>query len=115
MIDLTGNTAVDHDQIFTCNPCVDFIYDERKRSMKMRAHYSKFLAQNEIISASLSLNNGKLLQHMVQRQMCTIEPGTLFIHNGSLVEVISINENNVVVRDDETLDCFNIDVNEAAT
>jgi hypothetical protein len=46
--------------------------------------------------------------------MFTVEPVTLFICNGTLVEVISVNENNILVIDDETLDFVNIYLNEAA-
>jgi hypothetical protein len=35
------------------------------------------------------------------------------MYKGSLVELITVNENNVLVRDDETSDEFNIDVMDA--
>ena len=36
------------------------------------------------------------------------------MYKGSLVELITVNENNVLVRDEETSDEFNIDVMDAA-
>jgi hypothetical protein len=114
MIDITRNAAVDPNKEFTCDQCVDFIFDEVKRSMKIRAHYSKFLAQNEAVGAALRLNFGELPQCVALMQMLNVEPGTLFMYEGSLVEVVSVNENNVLVRVDDTFDQFNITLNEAA-
>ena len=82
--------------------------------MKIRAHNSKFLAQNEAVGAALRLNFGELPQCVALMQMLNVEPGTLFMYEGSLVEVVSVNENNVLVRVDDTFDQFNITLNEAA-
>ncbi len=113
MIDITRNAAVDRNKEFICDQRVDFIFDEVKRSMKIRAHYSKFLAQNEAVGAALRLNFGELPQRDAPLQMLKVELGTLFLYENSLVEVVSVNENNELVRVGDTFDQFNITLNEA--
>jgi hypothetical protein len=81
--------------------------------MKIRTHYSKFLAQNEAVGVALRLNFGALPQRVTTNCVQNIEPGTLFIYEGTLVEVILANETNVLVRADETLNEFYISLNEA--
>jgi hypothetical protein len=87
------------------------LYDEFKRSMKIRAHYSKFLAQNEAVGVALRLNFGALSQRVATNCLHNIEPRTLFIYEGSLAEVILANKTNVLVRADNTLDQFYIGLN----
>ncbi len=52
------------------------------------------------VGAALGLNFGELPQCIAPMRMLNTEPGTLFMHEGSLVEVVSVNKNNVLVRDD---------------
>jgi hypothetical protein len=82
--------------------------------LKIRAHYGKFLAQNEAVGAALCMNSAELLQHVTRINICNVVTGTFFMHQGSLVEVVSLNDNNVLVRVDKTLDEYYISLNEAA-
>jgi hypothetical protein len=118
IIDTTTNGMNNRISEFITNQRVDFIYEGSKHEMKIRVHYDRFLAQNQLVLEALGLNT-PLPERQINRDRpavtYTILPGTFLMYEGSLVEVITVNENNVLVRDDETSDEFNIDVLDAAT
>ncbi len=64
----------------------------------------------------MNLNNVLLPPHNEGQHdlAIAVEPGTFFMREGTLVEVISINGNDVVVLEDETLNQYVIGINEAA-
>jgi hypothetical protein len=68
------------------------------------------------VAVTLNLNNVRLPpRDEVQHDLAiAVEPGTVFIREGTLVEVIGVNGNDVVVLEDDTLNQYVIDINEAA-
>jgi hypothetical protein len=82
----------------------------------VRVHYSRVLAQHPLVTTTLRLSNVDLPERQRTQQEVTflVTCGTFFLHEGSLVEVVSINGNNVIVRDDETGNEYIIDLCEAA-
>jgi hypothetical protein len=118
MIDTTTNSINHQISEFITDQHVDFICEASKHEMKIRVHYDQFLAQNQLVLEALRLNT-QLPERKFNRDRpavtYTVLPGMLFMYKGSLVEVTTVNKNNVLVRDDETSYEFNIDVLDAAT
>jgi hypothetical protein len=119
MIDTTDNNFMNHTMKFIKNQRVDFIYEAAKQEMKIRVNYGRFLAQNQLVLEALRLNDTPLPdRHITQERpnvAFTVVPGTFFMYEGSLVQIIDVNGNNALIRDDETLHEYNIDVMDAAT
>jgi hypothetical protein len=118
MIDTTTNSINHQISEFIANQRVDFIYEGSKHKMKIRVHYDQFFAQNQLVLEALGLNT-PLPERQINRDRpavtYTVLPGTFFMYKGSLVELITVNENNILVRNDETSDEFNVDVMDATT
>ncbi len=101
---------------FITNQRVDFLYEAANRSMKIGVNYSRILAQHPLLTTTLRLNNVELPERQRNQQdvRLTVECGTFFLHEGSLVEVVNVNGNNAIVRDDETANECIIDLHDAA-
>ncbi len=80
--------------------------------LKIRANYSKCLAQNEAVLSALQLNGRQLPECIQPLPVFTVAPGPFFMHNGNLVQVVRINQNSVVLRNDETFNEYTLDLNE---
>ncbi len=82
--------------------------------MKIRVNYSRILAQHPLVTTTLRLVELPERQRNQQEVTFTVECGTFFLRGGSLVEVVNVNDNNVIVRDDKTANEYIIDLFEAA-
>jgi hypothetical protein len=98
------------------SPGVDFIYDCSSRSLKIRVRYSRFLVQNNTVLATLQVQNEQLPIRLQQNDwdLICVTPGTLFIRNGIVVEVVRVNRDNVVIREETSWNEVAISHNEAA-
>ncbi len=116
VVDISTNDVLDHAMEFTTNQPVDFLYEAAKRSMKIRVNYNRILAQHPLVTTTLRLNNVELpdKQRNQQEVRLTVEYGTFFLREGSLVEVVNVNDNNDIVQDDETANEYIIDLYDAA-
>jgi hypothetical protein len=108
--------GVNHHDEFVCTPGVDFIFDCSIRSLKIRVHYSRFLAQNNTVLATLQVLHEQLPVRPQQNNwdLNCVTPGTVFIRNGLVVEVVRVNENSIVIHEELSLNEFLISHNEAA-
>jgi hypothetical protein len=97
---------------------VDVIFDRLARVLKIPARYSHCLAQSDVVANTLRQGCGNLLQPRDQipnNLVSSIVPGTFFMREGVLLEVISINGNNVIVEEAEGNSYrFSLDINDAA-
>jgi len=82
MIDFTQNNAFDHNKELTCDQHVDLIDDVCKRTMKIWAHYGKFLAQIEAVGAASCMNSAELPQHVAGINIHHVVTGKFFMHQG---------------------------------
>jgi hypothetical protein len=107
---------INHVDEFVYSPGVDFIYDCSSRSLKIRVRYSRFLAQNNTVLATLQVQNEQLPIRLQQNDwdLNCVTPGTLFIRNGIVVEVVRVNQDNVVIREETSQNEVTISHNEAA-
>jgi hypothetical protein len=94
----TAAARVEREKEFVAAQGIDFIYQEKSRLLKIRVRYSKFLAYESIVAATLHLNYvvPQVTNDVVQwsRQ---IVPGTFFFRGGELVEVVRLEHDNVAV------------------
>lgn len=117
MVDVTGTLPINRTQEFISSQGVDLIYNEAIRSLKIRVRYSRFLAENHSVTATLNLNNLQLPPRREQHNLVVpsiVEPGTFFMREGTIVEVIRVVGSIVTVREDETYNEFILSLNEAA-
>jgi len=85
---------------FTPARGIDFIYNESKRSLKIRVRYARFLVQAQKVLSQLNVL--QLLEYGLavdEGLSLTVIPGTVFERLGNIVEVITFNEQNVLIRD----------------
>ena len=90
------------------------VHDKGKRPRKNEHSTVNFLPKMKLFHASLRLNKRELPQCMVWTPMFINAPGRLFTCNGSLVNLISVNEKNMV-REDKYFYEFSRDLNEEAS
>jgi hypothetical protein len=78
-------------------------------------HYSRYLAQNNIVSATVQVQNEQYSIRLQQNDwdLHCMTPGTVFIRNVLVVEVVRLNENTVVIHDEISLNEVIISHNEA--
>ncbi len=117
MVDVTGTLPINRTQEFISSQGVDLIYNEAIRSLKIRVQYSRFLAENHSVAATLNLNNLQLPLRREQHNLVVpsiVEPGTFFMREGAIVEVIRVVGNIVTVCEDKTYNEFILSLNEAA-
>jgi hypothetical protein len=111
------NVGVNRVAEFVCSEGLDFVYDYEARVLKIHVRYSRVVAQSEVVKATLNLG---VLEIAVCRivevadNFDMVLPGTFFVRDGSLLEVILVNEHNVTVRDSKSIQEFRISLNEAA-
>jgi hypothetical protein len=125
LVNVNQQVLVDRDQEFVAEQGIDFLFESNSRSLKIRARYSRFLAQSEEVAATLNLNNRQLQQRDNvppvqlndvadrQRWLQLIEPGTMFMREGLLVEVLRVEGDAVVIQDETSFNEYIIDRNEA--
>jgi hypothetical protein len=110
-VGLPENAALDHrerEKEFVAAQGIDFIYDDSSRTLKIRIRHSRVYAQNDSVSTKLNLNLD-LLQHIVdaasvnnegRRWRNQISPGTFFLRNGALMEVLRVDGDDVTILSD---------------
>ena len=96
---------------FTCSQGVDFIYNESCRALKIRVRYSRVLAECHLVSSTLGLD------HFIELDannlpLTNVTAGDFFTRDGNLLEVVSVNGNEVVVID-ELEQQYHLDLDEA--
>lgn len=104
-------TVAQREQEFTFAQGIDFIYNNVKRILKIRVRYNRVEAQADVVQATLRLTE-PLQIHNVDVGASRIVPGTMFVRLGELVEVVSVNGVNVILRDDNGVHST-ISINEA--
>jgi hypothetical protein len=62
--------------------------------------YTRILAQNDLVKETLNVGPLPMREAIMDQINLNVIPGTLFVRDGSLLEVILVNEDNVTVRDD---------------
>jgi hypothetical protein len=62
--------------------------------------YTRILAQNDLVKETLNVGPLPMREAIMDQINLNVTPGTLFVRDGSLLEVILVNEDNVTVRDD---------------
>jgi len=86
--------------------------------LKIRDRYSHCLAQSDVVANTLHQGHGNLLpprDQIPNNLVSSVVPGTFFMRECVLLEVISINGNNVTVEEaEENSYQFSLDINEAA-
>jgi hypothetical protein len=97
-----GGIALNRFAEFVSTPGIDFIYETSTRALKIRVRYNGFLAEEASIAAALNLSTAELPIHANEAHHLNVTLGTLFMREGSIVEVIGINGNEVLINDEES-------------
>jgi hypothetical protein len=111
------NAAADRFVEFVGSQGIDFIFDRRSRTVKIRARYSSCLAQNNNIRELLHLENDNLpaARELNRDMLSTVVQGTYFMRDDVLLQVVAVDGNNVIVEEAEhNFNHFSMDINEAA-
>jgi hypothetical protein len=99
-------------QEFTFAQGIDFIFNDDKRTLKIRVRYSRVEAQANVVATTLRLMQPVENHNVRNARISHVAPGTMFIRLGELVQVVSVNGNNVVIIDDNA-EHSTIELNEA--
>jgi hypothetical protein len=111
-VDVASNgnlTDAQRQQEMTFAQGVDFIFNESLRLLKVRVRYSRVEAHADKVRETLRLTDPLEIRN---GRVTEISPGTMFVRQGELVEVVSIDGNNVLISDDNGMHST-ITVNEA--
>jgi hypothetical protein len=99
---------------FISSQGVDFVYDVDARLLRIRVCYSRILAQSSCVRETLIFDNNNAIPAHHRDENPIVIPGTFFMRDGALLEVISVNENDVIVHESDSLKEYAIGLNEAA-
>ncbi len=118
MVDVSAvdsNAVDDRVSEFVRNPGIDFFYDSNARILKIRVRYCRFLAQSEGVLSMLQLNRVLPQRPEIEAEwsLNDVEPGTIFMRNGVVVEVVAVMDRSVLIREEITLDELTITHDEA--
>ena len=111
------NFGVNRVAEFVSSEGLDFIMIMRRGVLKIHVCYSRVVAQSEVVKATLNLGVLEIAVHRmveVADKFDMVLPGTFFVRDGSILEVILVNEHNITVRDSKSIQEFRISLNEAA-
>lgn len=104
VVNVSNDQLLDYDERrkeFTCAQGVDFIYNDKCRMLKIRVRYTRVEAQADVVFTTLNLTQRPLVNPNDRVIIAThIIPGTFFVRLGELVQVVSVDGNEVVITDD---------------
>jgi hypothetical protein len=102
---------------FVATPGIDFVFDQRTRSLKIRARYTCCCSHSNDIAPTLREIFGNLPPRPQENPnlLTCVVVGTFFMREDVLLEVLAIDGNNVLVAEaEDSANQFNLNLNEAA-
>lgn len=112
---VNGGAAINRIEEFVSTPGIDFIYENSTRVLKIQVRHNCFLVEESCVAAALNLHGVELPAQGDAGNYHNITLGTLFLYEGSIIEVIGINDNEILIRDEETGRELIMNANEAST